>query len=274
MLNDNFAVEQKTVTSLKPALILSGLCLLLMIIQAIIGLFVPGTYIKDGAAGKATWQGNDFVNLFLFAPLLFIALVFIRRGSDKGKLFWLGIQALITYDYIYYPLGVAYDRYFLLYVAILGISLYSFLFGITRIDFSKYEHYIPEKRSSITASVLMLVFSLILSTMWIGLSIYYIFTGEIKLAPQGMITTFDLLLIVTPVVLSVIWLLKGQARGYVILTMMAMASGFYCFILIAYTPFALKANLPDAWTLLPLWIILCVLCLPTMIILLRSQRRG
>lgn len=268
------AVEKNTMASLKPALILSWLCLPLMTIQAIIGLFVPGTYIKDGVAGKAIWQGNDFANLFLFVPLLFIALVFISRGSDKGKLFWLGIQALITYDYIYYPLGVAYDRYFLLYVAILGISLYSFLFGITRIDFSTYEPYIPQGRSSITPSVLMLVFSAILSTLWIGLAIYYIFIGEMKLAGQGMITTFDLSLIITPVVLSVIWLLKGQARGYVILTMMAIASGFYCFILMAYTPFALRANLADAWNLLPLWIILWTLCFPATIILLRNQRNG
>ncbi len=272
MLNDNFAVEQETATSLKTALVLSKLCLPLMIVQAIIGLVVPGTYMKDDTSTRAIWLGNDFVTLFLLTPLLFIAIIFIRRWSDKGKIFWLGIQALVTYNYIYYPLAVAYDRYFLLYLAILGISLYSFLFGIARIDFSQYEQYIPGKRSSMIASGLMLAFALILLLMWIGLSVNYLFTGEVKLVGQSMVSTFDLLLIGIPVVLSAVWLLKGQARGYVVLTMMNLVGGFYCFVTMAYTPFALRANLPDAWTLLPLWIILWVLCFPATIILLRSRR--
>jgi hypothetical protein len=124
------------------------------------------------------------------------------------------------------------------------------------------------------ASGLMLAFALILSLLWIGLSIYYLFTGEVKLGGQSMVSTFDLLLIVTPVVLSAIWLLKGQARGYVVLTVMNLVCGCYCFVTMAYTPFALSVNLPDAWNLLPLWIILWVLCFPATIILLRSQRRG
>lgn len=93
--------------SLNTALILSKICVPLMIIQSVVGLCVPGTYAKDGAWGRAVWLGNDVVNLVLFVPLLSIAIVLAKRGTDKGKIFWLGIQALVTYDYMYCPLAVA-----------------------------------------------------------------------------------------------------------------------------------------------------------------------
>ncbi len=258
-------------TSLNSALILSKICVPLILVQSIIGLLVPGTYIKDGAWGKAVWLGNDFVNLFIFIPLYIIALIFIKRGTDRGMIFWLGIQALITYDYLYYPLAVVYNNYFLLYVAILGLSFYSFISGITKIDFSAFEKYIPGKKSRIFISVLMLAFTLILALMWIGMSVYYIFTGVVKQQGISMIATFDLIIIVTPVILATIWLLKRQARGYVFMTIMSITCGFYCFILIAFTPFALQANLADAWTMLPVWITLCVLCLPVIFMLLHSK---
>ena len=260
--------------SLNAALILSRICVPLMVTQSAIGLFVPGTYAKDGAWGRAVWLGNDVVNLVVFAPLLAFATVLAKRGPDKGRIFWLGMQALVTYNYIYYPLAVAYDRFFLLYLAILGVSLYSFVFGMTRMDLSAYGRHLPGKRGRVAAACLMLAFALVLSLLWIGLSVHYLLTGELKLAVTPMVSTFDLLLIVTPVVLSAIWLLKGQARGYALLTMMALVSGLYCFVLMAYTPFALRAGLPDAWTMLPLWILLCALCLPAAVILLRSPQRS
>ena len=260
--------------SLNTALILSKICVSLMIIQSVVGLCVPGTYAKDGAWGRAVWLGNDVVNLVLFVPLLSIAIVLAKRGTDKGKIFWLGIQALVTYDYMYYPLAVAYDRFFLLYLAILGVSLYSLVFGLTRLDLATYARHLPGKRGRVAATGLMLAFALVLSLLWIGLSVHYLLTGELKLAVTPMVSTFDLLLIVTPVVLSAIWLLKGQARGYAVLTVMALVSGLYCFVLMAYTPFALRAGLPDAWTMLPLWVFLCALCLPAAVILLRNPQRS
>lgn len=255
---------------LKTSLILSKICVPLMFIQSMIGLFVPGMYVKDGAWAKVVWQANDSVNLFLFVPLLLIAIVYAQRGTDKGKLFWLGTQALVTYNYLYYPLAIAYNKYYLIYVSILGLSIYSLIFGIARIDYQKYEQYIPEKRTSIIASVLMLIFAFTLAVIWIGLSVKFILTGHVDQVGISMISTFDLLAIAAPVVISSIWLLKGQVKGYVILTMMALTNG-YCFVLMAYTPFALRANFTDAWTMLPVWVIVWILCFSAAVILMRSK---
>jgi hypothetical protein len=103
----DLSVEASPAQRLRAPTILSGISLLLMILQSATGLFMPGMYARDTVWARAVFLGNDIVNLFLFAPLLTLALVALKRGTDKGKVFWLGVQAPITYDYIYYPLGVA-----------------------------------------------------------------------------------------------------------------------------------------------------------------------
>jgi hypothetical protein len=272
MSDSNLSIEKIPGKSLRVPMILSGTSLLLMFVQSTIGLFVPGMYSKDSTWGRAVFLGNDLVNLFLFTPLLVIALIFLKRGSDKGKVFWLGIQALITYDYIYYPLGVVYNNYFILYVTILGVSLYSFIFGILNLDLSNYQKYIPVKPKKIAASVLLLTFALIFVVLWVGRWISFLFTGTLDMEGVSMISTFDLLTLAVPLVISTIWLLKGEGRGYVVSIVLGLVCGFYSFILIAYTPYALKANLPDAWTMFPFWCFTAVLGLSPALILFTGKR--
>jgi hypothetical protein len=274
MFDHDLSGKKVKAKSLKGPMILSEISLLLMFVQSAIGLFMPGMYVKDSIWGRAVFLGNDLVNLFLFTPLLIIALLLLKRGSDKGKLFWLGVQALITYDYIYYPLGVVYNNYFLLYVSILGVSLYSFIFGILSLDLSKYQKYIPSKRVRITASILMIAFALVFVFLWIGRWIMFLITGKLDMEGVSIISTFDLLTLAVPLILSTIWLLKGEGRGYVLAIVMGLVCGFYTFILIAYTPYALKANLPDAWTMFPFWIFTAILGLSLAIILLASKTSG
>ncbi|HEX2966564.1 MAG TPA: hypothetical protein VHO84_12310 [Syntrophorhabdaceae bacterium] len=271
MVNCDSSLEKTAENSLRGPMILSRISLLLMFVESIIGLFLPGTYARDNTWGRAVFLGNDLVNLCLFTPLLIIALILLKRGTDKGKVFWLGIQALITYDYIYYPLAVAYNDYFLLYVVILGVSLYSFIFGINSLDLSSYRKYIPAKRVKVAASILLLAFAAVFVFLWIGRYISFLMTGKLDMDGVSMISTFDLITLAVPLVLSAIWLLKGEGRGYVLSIVMGLICGLYSFILIAYTPYALKANLSDAWTMLPFWIFTAVLGLAPALILLMSK---
>ncbi len=245
--------------SLKSALILSQISLVLMIATSLIGLFVPGMYTNGSDWGRATFLGNDLVNLCIFTPLLIIALFLFNWGTDMGRLFWLGMQALITYDFIYYPLGVAYNKFFLLYAATLGVSLYSFLFGIHGMDLTRYNKMVPHRRTRMIAAVLMFVFAAAFAFMWIGRWIIFVISGEEPMEGIAMISTFDLITLMVPMILSAIWLLKGEGRGYVFSVAVTMTCGLYSLILMAYTPFALKLELADAWAMLPLWIFLFVL---------------
>lgn len=255
----------------KKALILSKISLLFMIVQSSIGLFIPDTYIKDGAWGEAVWKGNDLVNLFIFSPLLLLAIILIRQKTKKKILFWLGVQALITYNYIYYALAVIYNQYFLLYLSILGISLYAFLFGINEVNFSDYEHLKISKISKRFSSILMLLFSLTLSVLWIGLYVNYLINSTVKMTGQGMISTFDILLIIVPVFISVYRFINNKSSGFIFLSIQSILCGFYCFVLMAYTPFAIKAKQSDAWTLFPLWVILCLFCLTSFYLLFKNS---
>jgi hypothetical protein len=269
----DLSVETTPAQRLRAPTILSEISLLLMVLQSATGLFMPGMYAKDTVWARAVFLGNDLVNLFLFTPLLITALVLLKRGTDKGKVFWLGVQALITYDYVYYPLGVVYSNYFLLYVLVLGVSLYSFIFGILGLGVARYHSFLPGKHARTSASILLLAFALVFVFLWIGRWIMFLMTGRLDMEGVSIISTFDLVTLAVPSVLSALWLLKGEARGYVLGIVMGLVCGFYSFILMAYTPYALKANLSDAWTMFPFWVFGAVLGLSPALILLTSKPR-
>ena len=100
----------------------------------------------------------------------------------------------------------------------------------------------------------------------------FLMTGKLDMEGVSMISTFDLITLAVPLVLSAIWLYQGEGRGYVLSIVMGLVCGFYSFILMAYTPYALKANLTDAWTMLPFWMFTACLGLSPAFILLVSKR--
>ncbi|HEY1406121.1 MAG TPA: hypothetical protein VF857_05880, partial [Spirochaetota bacterium] len=197
---------------LKPALILSAISLILMIIQSGAGVLTSGMYATDSVWSRASWHGNDMVTLCIFSPMLLGALVLVIRGSVRGRVLWLGLQALVTYNFIYYALAVVYNQYFLLYVAVLGVSLYSFLFGISSLDFDSFALYKPGPVRRVTVCAIQFLFAGTLALVWIGQAILFITTGQIRQEGLGLISTVDLVIVVPPMILSGVWLLRGESR--------------------------------------------------------------
>jgi hypothetical protein len=88
------------------------------------GLLLPGLY-RDNAFVQTTWLGNDAVTLFLAVPILVTALVFARRGSLRAQLIWLGALDYMLYNYAFYLFGAAFNAFFLIYAALLGLSIFA-----------------------------------------------------------------------------------------------------------------------------------------------------
>ncbi len=102
-----------------------------LIIVSIAGAFLPGTYERDAASMAAQGMGQDMVDLFLVVPLLLITLFYSARGSRVATLIYGGILFYIMYSFIIYCFGVHFNRFFLLYCATLGLSLYAFIVLMT-----------------------------------------------------------------------------------------------------------------------------------------------
>ena len=57
-----------------------------------------------------------------------------RRGSAHAYLGWLGIVVYSVYSYAIYALDVRFNALFLVYVAVLGLSIYALIGGLTAMD--------------------------------------------------------------------------------------------------------------------------------------------
>ena len=119
-----------------PATILSILIAILAALAAAGGLFFSHLY-RDNAFVITTWLGNDAVTLFLAVPILVIALIFSARGSLRARLVWLGALDYMLYNYAFYLFGAAFNAFFLVYAALLALSIFALIFGLASLDVEK-----------------------------------------------------------------------------------------------------------------------------------------
>jgi len=74
-------------------------------------------------------MGQDVVTLFLVVPALVITFMMAKRGSRKALVIWSGIVFYLVYSYIFYTLAMHFNRLFLLYCAVLGMSVYTLTYA-------------------------------------------------------------------------------------------------------------------------------------------------
>src|ERR1044071_4098542 len=97
------------------------------------GLLLHGLY-RDNAFVTTTWLGNDAITLFLAVPILVGSLFFSARGSHKAQLVWMGALDYMLYNYAFYLFGASFNAFFLLYAALLGLSIFALIFGLINLD--------------------------------------------------------------------------------------------------------------------------------------------
>jgi len=91
----------------------------------VVQLFGWGLYRYDTLFAGAGSRGTDAVTLLLGVPALGTAAALYRRGSLRAGLFLAGMFGYFLYVYASYALGtVAYNEFFLVYVAVFSASFY------------------------------------------------------------------------------------------------------------------------------------------------------
>jgi hypothetical protein len=124
----------------------------------------------------------------------------------------------------------------------------------------------------------IIIFSMLLIVMWIGQWLMFVIKGEVPKIIQDtgglthLVAALDLSMIVSPLIIGVIWMLKYRELGYIISAILMIQCTLTCIVLIVTAPFQSIANVADAWTMFPLWIITGVGCFVSSIVLLRNVR--
>lgn len=99
---------------------------LLLAIAAGGGVLINELY-RDGPGLVAQAKGQDLISLFVVLPVLIITAILASRGSLKARFIWLGGLVYLVYTYASFAFALQYNPFFLVYIALLGCSLYTLI---------------------------------------------------------------------------------------------------------------------------------------------------
>lgn len=193
---------------------------ILAIIATISGLLVKGTYINDTISTVAQMMGQDLVTLVIGVPILLGSLYLISQNSLRGRLIWMGTVFYFLYTYASMSFLASYNQLFLVYVALFGLSLYTFLGELVSVDIKNVkDSFTPGKINKITAAFLVIM-GLMLAMMWLKMILESLLTGNAPLALENsttlVIQALDLGVVVPAALLTGYLLIRERAWGYVL----------------------------------------------------------
>jgi len=258
--------------NLKTAFILTTIIAVLAMVAPAGGLLLDGLY-RDNLFVTSAWQGNDLVTLIIAVPVLVGALLFSRRGSRRALLVWMGVLDYMLYNYAFYLFGAAFNRFFLIYVALLALSILALIFGLANLDVHEISRRFRERTPVRWISGYLLLVAVGLSAIYVAQSLGFILTGQLPPIvtrtdhPTSVVFALDLTLLVPYLVLGAIWLLQRKPWGYVLAGILTVKGSAYTLALTAGSLWAARAGVEGAAAEAPLWILLTVLGLAASVLL-------
>lgn len=110
---------------------------------------------------------QDAVNLLVVAPLMaFFAWRALRR-SPASYLVWLGFVAFTVYNYAIYAFSIQFGPLFLLWVAVLGGSLFALIGGATSLDAQAVANALDFRKERVAAGFLLLT-AVLFGFVWLS----------------------------------------------------------------------------------------------------------
>jgi len=178
-----------------------------------------GLYYWDTVSSAAQMQANNVVTLFLALPLLGISFFMALRGSLKGKLLLSGTLGFILYTYITMCFGAAFNRLFIVYVALFSLSLFAFILKMMSFDLEQLPDQISSRFPRIWIAGLLFFAGAFLTLAWLGRIASALLQGTIPALENTtsmFIQALDLGVIVPLCILAGILLLRSKPWGYLL----------------------------------------------------------
>jgi hypothetical protein len=147
-----------------PSLTLAGL----IIIANGTGLLLQEQmYAKETPGWYAQAIGQDMADLFIVLPFLIITSLLAYRQNKKALLIWGGVLAYLIYTFVIYCFAVHFNRLFVVYCLILGLSVYLFVWFILSQYKKPVRDWFNEKIPGRLIGIYMIVIAVIFYILWL-----------------------------------------------------------------------------------------------------------
>ncbi len=183
------------------------------------GLFISGLY-RDAPYFAAQAEGQDLVSLAVVLPVLIISAILARRGSPRAWLVWLGALIYLVYTYVIAAFDVRFNALFLVYVALLGCSLYALIGGLVTTDMAWIKSGFTEKTPVKAVSIYLAMLAVLFYFLWLSEIVPALTVGKIPQSvlengtPTNSVHVLDMAWILPAFGIAAAGLWRRQALGY------------------------------------------------------------
>ncbi len=243
-------------TSLRPYTIMGSLIVLLLAGTAGTGLLVKNFYapfiIAPGFVA-ALWV-QDLVSL-LAAPVLAAAMVWTRRGSRRAFVVWCGILVYAIYYYAFYVFGFTYTVLYPLYLALMGLGVYSLIGLLAGADLDAFGAGVDAKLPVRTLAVILLI-ALLFIPLWGS-----ILAQDIK-AQQPRVTALvfvlDLCFLLPAIAIAAVQMWQRRPFGFLLSGILLIKAAVSGILLAVSTVWAAQLGMPLAVEELGMYLFLTI----------------
>ena len=250
---------------------------LLLAVAAGAGLFVPGLYKHNTAFAATAFRGTDLVSLAVALPVLGGSLWLAVRGSRRAVLVWLGGLAYVAYTYLY-TFAIAWNRLFLIYVALLSLSLFTLVRALTVLDAEELAGRFGDRTPVRGVGAFLWVVGGMLGLMELAQVVPALLAGQVPDVvlktghPTGVIYVLDLGLVVPLMLLAGRWVRQRRPWGYVAAAILLVKGVTVGLALLASNLFDYLDNGRTDGPLLALWALIAVGSLLVLVRYLQPMR--
>ncbi|TFD86465.1 hypothetical protein E3T61_16285 [Cryobacterium lactosi] len=238
----------------------------LAFVGSIVGLSVDGIYDNLTSAFLYQALAQDIINAVVVAPTIVLCAILALRRSYRAGLLCLGAVAFTVYSYVIYTFSIPFGPIFLLWVGVLGLSLFALIGGLASINRQSSTGRFTHSRAAVVAAWTLLVVAGLFGLLWLSEDLPALLNGVrpqsvVDLAlPTNPVHILDYAFFLPAAVLTSVGLLRRRAFAYPI------AAAFLVFLLltcmpILITPFVqLTLHEPASWgVMIPIGIVAAIL---------------
>lgn len=195
--------------------------LALSVVTALSGLLRPGHY-ADPAGLVELYRVQDLTILAVGVPVLAVGLLAAMRGSLRGRVVWLGGLAFMTYIWMSVGLQVSFNAFFLVYVALFSLSLFTLVGGLVTTDAGAVARSLRGRVSTRLYAGFLAVIAVGLTVLWLSDIVPALLGGTVPLSvgeagEQTLVSHFvDLSVVVPSIAVAAVGLLRERDWGYLL----------------------------------------------------------
>ena len=206
-----------------------------------------GIYFHDTLFTASLSWGTDLVTLFICLPLLALSAWLYHRGSLRGGILLTGALAYFLYYGASLGLGTAYNRLFLVYIALFSASFYAFILAFTAFDLAAWPNAFADvpRRG---AAIFMIVVGLGLALIWlsdaVGAAIRR--SPARRVGPYTTIVTYtlDVGIIAVACIVAAVQLFRRAALGYLLFGVLNIMLVLVAAMVVGQTVLQLHVGVP------------------------------